>query len=69
MAFNFNKLTVKAQEIVQNAVEIAQNYNNQVVEPNHILAAMLQEPDNIANSIIQKTGTNLNQIKIMLPKL
>jgi hypothetical protein len=31
MSFNLNKLTIKAQEVVQNAVEIAQNYNNQIV--------------------------------------
>ncbi len=37
MSFNLNKLTVKAQEVVQNAVEIAQDYNNQVVEPEHLL--------------------------------
>ncbi|KAF0209688.1 MAG: ATP-dependent Clp protease ATP-binding subunit, partial [Ignavibacteria bacterium] len=43
MAFNFNKFTVKAQELVQNAIEIAQNYNNQIVEPEHILAAVLQD--------------------------
>jgi ATP-dependent Clp protease ATP-binding subunit ClpB len=69
MAFNLNKLTVKAQDTVQNAVEIAQNYNNQIVEPEHILAAMLQDPDNISNSIIQKTGTNINLIKIKIGEL
>jgi ATP-dependent Clp protease ATP-binding subunit ClpB len=43
MAFNFNKLTVKAQEIVQNAIEIAQNYSNQILEPEHLLASIIQE--------------------------
>ena len=43
MAFNFNKLTVKAQEAFQSAIEIAQNYNNQVVEPEHLLASIVQE--------------------------
>ncbi len=69
MPFNLNKLTVKAQDTVQNAIEIAQNYNNQIVEPEHILAAMLQDPDNISNSIIQKTGTNINLIKIKIGEL
>jgi ATP-dependent Clp protease ATP-binding subunit ClpB len=69
MAFNLNKLTIKAQDTVQNAVEIAQNYNNQIVEPEHILAAMLQDSDNISNSIIQKTGANLNQIKIKIGEI
>jgi ATP-dependent Clp protease ATP-binding subunit ClpB len=65
-SFNFNKLTVKAQETIQNAVEIAQNYNNQIVEPEHILAAMIQDPANVAVSIIQKSGTNLNQLKLKI---
>jgi ATP-dependent Clp protease ATP-binding subunit ClpB len=69
MTFNLNKLTIKAQDTVQNAVEIAQNYNNQIVEPEHILAAMLQDADNISNSIIQKTGANLNQIKIKIGEI
>ncbi len=64
MAFNFNKLTLKAQETIQNGVEIAQSYNNQIVEPEHILAAMVQDPGNVAGSMIQKTGANLNQIKL-----
>ena len=65
-SFNFNKLTVKAQETIQNAVEIAQNYNNQIVEPEHILAAMIQDPANVAVSIIQKSGVNLNQLKLKI---
>ena len=69
MNFNFNKLTVKAQETVQNAVEIAQSYNNQIVEPEHILAAMIQDPDNVAVSIIQKTGANLDKLKINIVEL
>ena len=40
MAFNFNKLTVKAQEAFQSAIEIAQNYGNQVIEPEHLLASL-----------------------------
>ena len=52
MAFNFNKLTVKAQEVVQTAIEIAQNYSNQVLEPEHLLAALIQEQGNIADTIM-----------------
>ncbi|MEP0862695.1 MAG: ATP-dependent chaperone ClpB [Ignavibacterium sp.] len=69
MAFNFNRLTVKAQEIVQSAIEIAQNYNNQIVEPEHILAAIVQESGNIAETIIKKTGGNFNAIKIKVNEL
>jgi ATP-dependent Clp protease ATP-binding subunit ClpB len=69
MAFNFNRLTVKAQEIVQSAIEIAQNYNTQIVEPEHILAAIVQESGNIAETIIKKTGGNFNAIKIKINEL
>lgn len=69
MAFNFNRLTVKAQEIVQSAIEIAQNYNNQIVEPEHILASIVQESGNIAETIIKKTGGNFNAIKIKINEL
>ncbi|MCF8263775.1 MAG: ATP-dependent chaperone ClpB [Melioribacteraceae bacterium] len=69
MAFNFNRMTVKAQETIQNAVEIAQNYNNQVIEPEHILAAMFQDSDNVALSVLQKAGANPNQLKIKVGEL
>ncbi len=69
MTFNLNKLTVKAQETLQNAIEIAQNYNNQLVEPEHILAAMVQDSDNVAVAILQKIGINDNQIKIKVAEL
>ncbi len=64
MALDLNKFTVKAQETIQNSIEIAQNYNNQIVEPEHLLAAMLQDEDNIAVSIIQKIGSSVDQLKI-----
>jgi len=69
MGFNFNKLTVKAQEVVQEAIEIAQNYNNQIIEPEHLLASFLQKKGNIALSILEKTGGNVNNIKIKINEL
>ncbi len=69
MAFNFNKFTLKAQETMQNAVEIAQNYNNQLIEPEHLAAAMLQDSDNVAVSIIHKAGLNIDQLRLKLGEL
>lgn len=69
MAFNFNKLTVKAQEVIQNSIEIAQNYNNQMIEPEHIFAALIQDNTNVAVSIIQKIGANTNQLKLAAGQL
>jgi len=69
MAFNFNRMTVKAQEVIQKALEIAQNYNNQIVEPEHLLAALIQEKGNIADTIMNKTGGNVSKIKIKIIEL
>ena len=69
MSFNFNRLTVKAQEIVQSAIEIAQNYNNQVVEAEHVLAAIVQESGNVAENVIKKTGGNFNAVKLKVVQL
>ena len=66
MAFNFNKLTVKAQEAFQSAIDIAQNYGNQVIEPEHLLASLIQESDGLADTIMKKTGGNTNTIKIKI---
>jgi ATP-dependent Clp protease ATP-binding subunit ClpB len=64
MNFNLNKFTLKAQEVVQHAIEIAQNYNNQILEPEHLLAAIIQESGNIADTILKKTGGNVDAIKV-----
>jgi len=69
MNFNLNKLTIKGQEVVQSAIEIAQNYNNQILEPEHLLAALIQESGNIADSILRKTGGNVDAIKIKVNSL
>ncbi|MDP4116507.1 MAG: ATP-dependent chaperone ClpB [Bacteroidota bacterium] len=69
MAFNFNKFTIKTQELIQTAIEIAQNYNNQVLEPVHLLAAIVQEQGNIADTILQKTGGNISLLKIKINEL
>jgi ATP-dependent Clp protease ATP-binding subunit ClpB len=55
---NMNKFTLKAQEAVQKALEIAQSGNNQAVEPAHILKAFLSDQESIVNTILSKLGAN-----------
>lgn len=69
MAFNQNKFTIKAQEAIQNALEIAQNYNNQILEPEHVLAALIQEKENLADVIVQKTGGNVSRLKLKVNEM
>jgi ATP-dependent Clp protease ATP-binding subunit ClpB len=64
MAFNYNKLTLKSQEALQTAQEIASNYSNQIIEPVHLFAALLQEKEGLVTSIIHKLGANKDLLQI-----
>jgi len=61
---NFNKFTIKAQEAVQNALEIASSYGNQMIEPEHLFAALVQDSEGVVVPALQKLGANVNVIKI-----
>lgn len=63
---NFNKFTIKSQEAVQNAQEITTSYGNQTIEPEHLLAALLQDAQGIVLPLLQKLGANTNYIKIKI---
>lgn len=54
----FDKFTIKSQELIQNAQSLASNNNNQQVEPEHLLSAMLNEQEGIARSILRKLGVS-----------
>ena len=57
---------MKAQEAVQNALEIASTYSNQSVEPEHILAALIQDSEGMVMPLLQKGGANVNYLKIKI---
>ena len=68
MAMNFNKFTLKAQEAVQNALELAGDKNQQAVAPAHILFALLSDSENVVNTILNKLGVRLPALKEELEK-
>lgn len=49
---NLNKLTEKSGGLLQRSQEIAAGKNNQLIEPEHLFAAMLEDNDSIINSIL-----------------
>jgi ATP-dependent Clp protease ATP-binding subunit ClpB len=69
MAINFNKLTIKSQEAIQAAGEIASSYGNQQIEPEHVLAAIIQNNESVAVSIIQKIGVDVDTLRIKVSRL
>ncbi len=61
---NFQKLTLKSQEALQTAGEIATSYSNQYIEPVHVLAALLQDSAGIVPPMLMKIGANVNYLKV-----
>ncbi len=61
---NLQKLTLKSQEAVQAAGDIAVSYNNQAIEESHLFAAMIQDEGGIIPEILMKLGTNMAYLKV-----
>jgi len=55
---SMDKLTLKSQEALSKAQQIANDNGHQQVEPLHILAALLAAPEGVARSILKKIGEN-----------
>ncbi len=58
----FDKFTIKSQELIQNSQGLASQYNHQQFEPEHLLAAMLKEPEGIAGAMLRKLGVSPDEI-------
>jgi ATP-dependent Clp protease ATP-binding subunit ClpB len=65
----FDKFTLKSQELIQNAQSLASQHNHQQVEPEHLLAAMLAEPQGIAAAMLRKLGASPAEIAEELSRL
>ena len=60
-----DKFTIKAQEAIQQAVNIAQTNGQQVIEPVHILKGMMEKAKDVVTFIFQKLGVNGQQIEML----
>ena len=63
---NFNQYTIKAQEVIQKASEIALGNGQQAIETGHILKAILEEDANTATFLLNKAAAKKGTIQ---PKL
>ena len=59
---NFNNYTIKAQEAIQKASEIAVGNQQQAIEPAHILKALLIVDENVITHLLKKLNANINYI-------
>ena len=53
---NINKYTIKSQEALQSAIELARKAGNQAIEPQHLLASLLTLGDSLTDFLLSKLG-------------
>jgi ATP-dependent Clp protease ATP-binding subunit ClpB len=58
----FDKFTIKSQELIQEAQSLASRHGHQQIEPEHLLAGMLQETDGIAGAMLRKLGASPDSV-------
>jgi ATP-dependent Clp protease ATP-binding subunit ClpB len=58
----FDRLTIRGQEAVQEAIGFAEKNQNQQVEPEHVLAAMLEQKEGVVRPILGKIGASAGTI-------
>ncbi|RNL56562.1 ATP-dependent chaperone ClpB [Pedobacter jejuensis] len=59
---NFNNFTIKAQEAIQQASEIAQGNQQQAIETAHLLKGLLTVDENVVSYVLKKLNVNLNSL-------
>ncbi len=65
---NFNNFTIKSQEAIQQAQQIAQSFGNQQIENEHILKGIFEVDENVTPFILKKLNVNISTLKHILDK-
>ncbi|NDI99709.1 ATP-dependent chaperone ClpB [Flavobacterium sp. LaA7.5] len=63
---NFNNFTIKSQEAIQRAQQIAQSYGHQQIENEHIVKALLEVDENVTPFLLKKLNVNINLFQQVL---
>ncbi len=58
-----DKLTLKSQEALQSALELASERHNPEITPEHLLAALLEQDEGVVRPVLQKIGANPDTIR------
>ena len=68
-----DRFTLRGQEAIQSAIELAERGQNQQVEPEHLLSAMLEQPEGTVRPVLGKIGANvtvvLNDIQAAIARM
>jgi len=72
----FDKFTLKSQEAIQSAQQLATKYSNQEIQPLHLIKAILEQPEGVVVPVLQKMGVDpaiilaeINQLIEQLPSV
>ena len=72
----FDKFTLKSQEAIQAAKQLAEQFSNQEIQPAHLIKAIIEQPEGVVVPVLQKMGIDpaiilgeINQIIEQLPKV
>ena len=57
----FDKMTIKVQEAIQEAQTLANTYGHQVIDVEHLLLALVRQPEGITAAILKKLGPTRGQ--------
>ena len=60
---NINALTIKAQEALQGAVNLAKERGQQAVEPMHLLSVLIAEDDSLGAFLLGRVGVNVRSLR------
>ena len=60
---NINTLTIKAQEALQAALNLARERGQQAVEPLHLLSVLIREDDSLATFLLGRVGVNVRGLR------
>ncbi|WP_254527258.1 MULTISPECIES: ATP-dependent chaperone ClpB [unclassified Sphingobacterium] len=66
---NFNNFTIKAQEAIQKASEIASGHQQQAIEPAHIMKALLSVDENVISHLLKKLNVNISYLSQEVDKI
>ena len=66
---NLNNFTIKSQEAVQQAIEVAKGLNNQAIENGHLMKGILSQGENITNYLFSKLDVNMERFEQVLDKI
>ena len=65
---NYNNFTIKAQEALQKAIALAQSANQQIIEPTHLLKALMLVGENITTFLFNKLSVNSRNLELALDR-